>query len=355
MIHVLVAGSSAVFRLILKEIIHKREKLEWVGEAVSYDSLKLMISRCEPDIIIADQGLFDSEHNRILSDYCYSAEIPTIVFYTADEEPYFSSKNIKFLKMPDFISFSSKKVEEYAAYLEQLIFDTKCSVLFENHPSSVVSTITEDGSIAPVLRPLSEEYIERKFKAVLVGVSTGGPGALLDFLKGIGSNYPLPIIITQHIDSFFDKRLIDWLTVEASVPVHLAENDIRPLAGHVYFAPSDVHVTFTYHPGDDFHIILNHDAPVNYLRPAVAKMLESAANVLGKNCIAVILTGMGADGAKECVKLKELGAYTITQDQATSVIYGMPKAAYEMGGSCEVLPLSQISNRLWSLVGQTRQ
>ena len=84
-------------------------------------------------------------------------------------------------------------------------------------------------------------------------------------------------------------------------------------------------------------------------------MFESAGKVFGEKCIAVVLTGMGADGAKECLQLKQLGAYTITQDQATSVIYGMPKAAYEMGGSCEVLPLKQIPERLWSLTGQERK
>ena len=101
-------------------------------------------------------------------------------------------------------------------------------------------------------------------------------------------------------------------------------------------------------------MVLNHDAPVNFLRPAVDKMFESAAKVFGQNCIAVVLTGMGADGAKECLQLKQIGAYTITQDKESSVIYGMPKVAYEMGGSCEVLPLRQIPERLWSLTGQAR-
>ena len=98
-------------------------------------------------------------------------------------------------------------------------------------------------------------------------------------------------------------------------------------------------------------MLLNHDAPVNFLRPAVDKMFESAANVIGSACIAVVLTGMGADGAKECLHLKSLGAYTITQDQESCVVYGMPRAAYEMGGACEVLPLKLIPKRLWDLSG----
>ena len=112
-----------------------------------------------------------------------------------------------------------------------------------------------------------------------------------------------------------------------------------------------MHLVFGQDDFDDFHMFLNHDAPVNFLRPAVDKMFDSAANVLGEKCIAVVLTGMGADGAKGCKHIKDVGGYTITQDEASCVIYGMPKAAYEAGASCEVLPLSQIAERLWALVG----
>ena len=349
MIHVLVADSSAVVRSVLKEIIQKTRKLTWLGEAVSYDELKTMAKTQKPDLIITNKNIFDSVRSSALSDYCHTAEIATIIYHAPGEKTYYSSNNIKFLEMPEFMNLSSQKISEYSSYLEQMCLDIKCSLLFENHPTTIISAIKEDGTMAPVLKSLPKDFSGRKFQAVLIGVSTGGPGALLELIKGIGKNFPLPIFITQHIDSFFDKNLITWLGNEADVPVHLAENNIKPVAGHVYFAPSDEHLAFIPHMEDGFHMILNHDAPVNFLRPAVDKMFESAARVFGQNCIAIVLTGMGADGAKECLHLKKLGAYTITQDEATSVIYGMPKAAFELGGSCEVLPLNQIPKRLWSL------
>ena len=352
MIHVVVADSSAVVRSVLKEIILKTKKIEWLGEAVSYSALKENITDLKPDLIITNTTLFDSERITALADYCHTTSIPTIIYNGSKEKNNFNSTNIHFVELPNFINFSSQKIDEYSVYLEQLILDIKRNVLFESHPTSIVPPVNEDGTVNKPLHSVSEDYSGIKFKAVLVGVSTGGPGALLELLKGIGKNFPLPILITQHIDSFFDKNLITWLSTEAALPVHLAENNIKPLAGHVYFAPSDVHLTIIPHPDDGFHIILNHDAPVNFLRPSVDKMFASAAGVLGKNCIAVILTGMGSDGAKECVHLKNLGAYTITQDEASCVIYGMPKAAYESGGSCEVLPLNQIAERLWNLTGR---
>ena len=354
MIRVFVAASSAVTRSVLKEIIQKSQKLEWLGETADYDSIKKEEAAQAPDVIIADKQLFDSVRNSTLSDYAHSAVTPSIVYYPAGENTFYLSKKVQFLEMPEFINFSEEKISEYSLYLEKLLLDMKSSEFLDKHPDTNCVTIAEDGSIVQPLKEVPKDFSGRQFKAVLVGVSTGGPGALLEFLKGIGRNFPLPIIITQHIDSFFDKNLISWLASEARVPVQLAENNLKPLAGHVYFAPSDVHVTFFQYPEDEIRIVLNHDAPVNFLRPAVAKMFESAAKVFGQNCIAVVLTGMGADGAKECLQLKQIGAYTITQDQASSVIYGMPKVAYEMGGSCEVLPLKQIPERLWSLTGQAR-
>ena len=349
MIGVIVADSSAVVRSVLKDIILKTKKLNWVGEAVSYSELKSMLSDSKQNVVIATKALFDDDRISTLSDYCLSSEIPTLIFYKPGDSTSYSSKNIKFLEKPDFISFSAEKISEYALWLEQQILDIKCNVLFENHPATIFSSVQDDGSVSQ-LESVPKDFSGRKFKAVLVGVSTGGPSALLELFKGIGQNFPLPILVTQHIDSVFDKNLITWLNKETSVPIHLAQNNVKPLAGHVYFAPADEHLTFIPHLEDDFRMILNHDAPLNFLRPAVDKMFESAASVLGKNCIAVILTGMGADGAKECLHLKNLGAYTITQDEATSVIYGMPKAAFENGGSCEVLPLGKIASRLWSLI-----
>ena len=355
MIHILVADSSAIFRSTLKEIILKTKKLDLVGEVISFRELKSAIEKFKPNIIIATQAFFDADRISTLSDYCSTAEIPTIIFHEPGQERHLASKNVIFRVMPEFMNFSSEKITEYAYLLEQCIMDMKCNVLFENHPCTLLANAgSEASSPAPALKPLPKDLPAHNFKAVLVGVSTGGPGALLEFLKGIGRNFPLPIFITQHIDSFFDKNLIDWLATESKVPVELARNNAKPVEGHVYFAPSDEHLTFTQSLDDDFRMILNHDAPVNFLRPAVDQMFESAAKVIGKNCIAVVLTGMGADGAKECLHLKNIGAYTITQDEATSVIYGMPKAAYENGGSCEVLPLGQISDRLWDLVGVER-
>ncbi len=351
MIQILVAESSSIIRSTLKEIISKSNKLKFIGEAVTVEELKSAVANLQPDLLIIDENFFGKDRPNLLLEFCEERKLATLVYYNADgsKRPYI--KNIQFIERPEFIKLSCEKLSEYTNLLEQKILDIKRDILFEKHPAS--SAVSLDGSPAP-LKKVSSNFAGRKFKAVVIGVSTGGPSTLLELIKSIGQNYPLPIFITQHIDSFFDKNLITWLNAETSVPIHLAENDTKALPGHVYFAPSDMHLVFGLDEFGDFHMFLNHDAPVNFLRPAVDKMFDSAAKVLGQDCIAVVLTGMGADGAKGCKHIKDVGGYTITQDEASCVIYGMPKAAFEAGGSCEVLPLTQIADRLWGLVGVQR-
>ena len=120
MIQVLVADSSAIIRSVLKEIILKTKKLSWIGEAVSYNSLKSLSRELKPDFIITEKTLFDSERSTALTDYCHTAEIPTLIYYSPGEKTYYSSKNINYLEMPQFINFSSEKINEYTKWLISL-------------------------------------------------------------------------------------------------------------------------------------------------------------------------------------------------------------------------------------------
>lgn len=351
MIQVLVADESALARSTLKEIISSSQKLEWMGEVTGFDSLRAFVETRKPDVLITSKNLLSPAKQYMMVEYCTEVNIPSIILVEHDDRERPVIKNIKYVEYPDFLNFTSEKIKEFIPVLEQHITDVKCSILLESHPVTV--NYNAEGEIVYPLQEIKEEMSDKVYRAVLIGVSTGGPGTLATLIKGIGRNYPLPIFITQHIDSLFDKNLITWLNQETAVPVHLAEDKLRAQSGHVYFAPSDTHLVFDLDFDGEIRLRLNHEPPVNYLRPSVDKMFESAAGLLGGSCIAVVLTGMGADGAKECRHLKDLGAYTITQSEASCVIYGMPKAAYEAGGSCEVLPLEQIAKRLWSLVEES--
>ena len=335
MTRIVIGDSSAVVRSIEKEVISNCRKLSLCGDAATEESfISKITSGAEGFILDADLLKHYTLESTI--KHCMKFKIPGIIFTNQEIKSLTKPQGIDVIKKPAFSSLSSKQVTELSGLLEKTLEKLKQELLFTGHTKPVQNTTAEDA------------VIRDDYKVILVGVSTGGPATLMSLLKSLEGGLKLPVLITQHIDSTYDKNLISWLNANVSMPVQLAENNQVPLPGNVYFAPSDVHLTLA-KTETGFKMILNHDPEMNFLRPSVDKMLFSAAEVLGGKCITVILTGMGADGAQGCLKLKKLGGYTITQDEETCVVYGMPKAAYEAGASMEVLPLEKIGGRIKEL------
>ncbi|MDQ2807813.1 MAG: chemotaxis-specific protein-glutamate methyltransferase CheB [Chloroflexota bacterium] len=186
------------------------------------------------------------------------------------------------------------------------------------------------------------------YAVVAIASSTGGPQALLKILQGLPREFQTPILIVQHIAEGFTQGLADWLTREGGRPVRLAVEGERPPPGVVLLAPDGRHLLLN----SDGHIALADDAP-REIRPSADRMLRSLAITLGDRAVAVILTGMGRDGADGMRAMRLAGAYTIAQDEASSIIFGMPRAAILLGVVDEVLPLDSIAARLVSLVAAT--
>lgn len=183
-----------------------------------------------------------------------------------------------------------------------------------------------------------------KYKILAIGASTGGPGALKRILCALGKNFPLPVIITQHNESGFDTYLAKWLALSTEMNVKIASNYEILLPGTAYIAPSNFHLTLTteYEPKDKVRIKLDSGSMINFMRPAVDKMFESTAEIFGKHTIALVLTGMGKDGALSCKKLFDCGAFTIAEAEDDCVVFGMPRAAIEEGAICCVSRLDAI-------------
>ena len=340
MTRIVIGDSSAVVRSIEKEVISNCRRLSFGGDAATEESFISKISS-GADGFILDANLLKHYTLESTIKHCMKFKIPGIIFTNQETKTLTKPQGIDVIKKPAFSSLSSKQVTELSSLLEKTLEKLKQELLFNGH---VKSTAAADADAQSEV----ELKIRTDYKSILVGVSTGGPATLMSLLKSLEGELKLPVLITQHIDSTYDKNLISWLNANVSMQVQLAQNNQVPQPGHVYFAPSDVHLTLA-KTEDGFKMVLNHDPEVNFLRPSVDKMLFSAAEVLGGKCITVILTGMGADGAQGCLRLKELGGYTITQNEETCVVYGMPKAAYEAGASLEVLPLEKIGGRIKEL------
>jgi two-component system chemotaxis response regulator CheB len=179
-------------------------------------------------------------------------------------------------------------------------------------------------------------------RVVAVGASTGGPVAIKDILSGLGKEFTLPIMIVQHMAAGFIRGFAEWLALSSGMPVHIASQSERLLPGHAYMAPDGYHLL-----ADTGELVrLSDSAPEKGLRPAVSALFRSVANVYGNSAIGVLLTGMGRDGVDELLLMKEKGAVTIVQDQASSVIYGMPAEAVKLGAALYTLPPGKIAAML---------
>ena len=183
-----------------------------------------------------------------------------------------------------------------------------------------------------------------EFKVLCIGASTGGPTAVQEVLAGLGEKFPLPILYTQHIDVGADEKMVRWFNqVCPNVPMLLAKDGQVAQPGHAYMAPAEKHLIIDYIKNDLPVLKLSDEPPERFLRPAVNKLFRSAAKHYKNTCLALLLTGMGQDGAEGCKEIIDAGGYTICEAESTCTVFGMPSAAIEMGAASRVLPRGNIA------------
>jgi two-component system chemotaxis response regulator CheB len=198
----------------------------------------------------------------------------------------------------------------------------------------------------PAPPPASARPAAGKFQLIAIGASTGGPPVLHRILSHLSPNLPVPLLIVQHIGVGFTEGFVDWLSGSSGFPIHIAAHGQPPLPGHGYVAPDGFHLGIAGGP----RIVLSNHAPENGLRPSVAYLFRTAAQVLGPQAVGVLLTGMGKDGAQELKGLKDKGGLTIAQDEASSIVFGMPGEAVKLGAAMYILPPEAIADMLVNLM-----
>lgn len=185
-------------------------------------------------------------------------------------------------------------------------------------------------------------------QAVAMGASTGGPLVLQTILSGLPKDFPLPVLIVQHMTPGFARGFVEWLADSSRFSARVALDGEQLLPGHAYVAPDDFHMGVR--PGN--RIRLTADVRENGVRPSVSFLLRSVRQVFGSDVVGVLLTGMGRDGAEELKHLKDAGAITIAQDEASSVVHGMPGEAIGIGAAKHVLPPEAIARILASIAAR---
>jgi two-component system, chemotaxis family, protein-glutamate methylesterase/glutaminase len=205
--------------------------------------------------------------------------------------------------------------------------------------SHTVKPLPPVKTVVPNLKEAGE------FQLIAIGTSTGGPPVLNKLLSLLPADLSVPLLIVQHIAPGFIVGFVDWLSSASGFPMHIAENNQKPLPGHGYVAPEDFHIGIA----SGLRIVLSNHAPENGLRPSAAYLFRTVAQVLGPRAIGVLLTGMGKDGARELLEMKNAGALTIAQDEASSIVFGMPGEAVKLGAAEYILPPEAIAEMLVSL------
>ena len=189
-----------------------------------------------------------------------------------------------------------------------------------------------------------------EYELVTIGSSAGGPEAIHHILSLLPASFSLPIMITQHITKGFTKGMVKWLDGESELKVKEAEDGEILRKGNVYVAPDDYHFLVERRNGE-LIAVLSDEGICDGFRPAVTIMMESVAQICGDTAIGAILTGMGSDGAKGLLAMKQVGAYTFVQDKQSALVYGMPSSALNMGATKNIIPLDGIAKFLLKIAG----
>ena len=200
--------------------------------------------------------------------------------------------------------------------------------------------------VSPEAKPArASQPLRQRIDILAIGISTGGPNALMEMIPTLPKDFPVPIVIVQHMPEMFTKLLADRLNEKSAIQVSeaAAGNQLRP--GHALVAPGGFHMALV-RKGNVVETILNQDAPENSCRPAVDVLFRSVASIYGANTLAVVMTGMGQDGLLGSHKIKEAGGQIIAQDKASSVVWGMPGAISEAGLAEGLIPLNQIGGEI---------
>jgi two-component system, chemotaxis family, protein-glutamate methylesterase/glutaminase len=340
---VLVIDDSALIRSVMKAIINRERDMECVGAAPDPLAAREMIKELNPDLLTLDVEMPKMDGLDFLERLMRSRPMPVLMVSTLTER----GANITFRALElGAVDFVSKPKLDIARGMEAAateITDKIRTVAQARVRKTPVAPVIQERLSADAILPSVAGRYSSTEKLIVIGASTGGTEAIKEVLTKLPADAP-GVLVTQHMPEHFTKSFADRLNTLCKIAVKEAEHNERVLPGHAYIAPGHSHLLLK-RSGANYVVKLDQGPLVNRHRPSVDVLFRSAANVAGANAIGIILTGMGKDGVQGLLEMKQAGSYTIAQDEATCVIFGMPKEAIAAGGGFEVLPLQNIARR----------
>jgi len=348
-VKVLIVDDSAVIRQILSQIISSHDDMEVVGTAADPYIAREKIKQLVPDVITLDVEMPRMDGITFLKNLMRLRPMPVIMISTLTEAGADITLEALQIGAFDYLPKPKENLGKGLVEYEREIVSKIRAAAEANIQRLEMNSLRAkaDGRIQPVKAP---NYAPKKDVIIAIGASTGGTEAIKEVLQGLPANCP-PVVVTQHIPPQFSTSYAQRMNNCCAMVVHEATSNQTLLPGNVYIAPGDRHLTIR-KTSAGLVTQLDDSEKVNRHRPSVEVMFDSITALGYRKTVAVLLTGMGADGARALLRMKELGCHTIIQDEATSVVWGMPGAAYHLGAYSEVKPLETIAERLLQLTNK---
>ncbi len=352
-IRVMIVEDSLVIRTYLEHIINNDVRLTVAASVSSAEDALRKLNSVAPDVISLDIRL--PLMNGIDATLRIMAERPTpIVVFAAnvDSDQLNISLNalragaLTVLEKPS--GAMGKDYEKIASHIcDQLVAMSDVKVVRQRGVRTIGDKAPDPGKSDPfkfMKQPIAQA---ERFRLLGLVASTGGPNALVNVLSKLPANFPMPILLVQHITPSFLESFATWLEGLCPFKVMIAKGGELPLAGTIYMAPVDHHIEI------QAGRVTIHQGPLESMqRPSGTLLFRSMARTLGHRSLAVLLTGMGDDGATGLKEIFDAGGHTIAEDESTCVVYGMPAAAVHLGGVSESLPVDVIGERLSQVVAK---
>jgi two-component system chemotaxis response regulator CheB len=340
-IKVLIVDDSALIRGVMKEIINSQPDMEVVGAAPDPLVARDLIKQTNPDVLTLDVEMPKMDGLDFLERLMRLRPMPVVMVSSLTERGSEITMRALELGAVDFVTKPKVSIQsgmlEYTELIADKIRIAACAkVKAHALPGGA-------GGVRPALASVRNPFTSSE-KLIIIGASTGGTEAIKDFLVQLPPDCP-GILIAQHMPEGFTRSFANRLDKLSKISVKEAEGGERVLPGHAYLAPGHSHLLLE-RSGANYMTRLDQGPPVNRHRPSVDVLFNSAAVSAGRNAVGVILTGMGKDGAAGMLEMKNAGAYNLAQDEASCVVFGMPKEAIAIGAVDEVGPLHDLPRRV---------
>jgi len=345
MIKVLIVDDSAVVRKRLSDELSRYEDMDIVGTAVDPYVARDKIVKLKPDVITLDLEMPRMDGLSFLAKLMKHYPLPVIVLSSLT--PRNSETAIKALDLGavDVLcksgsAYSTQDVSRQLVHAIRAAAKARVSAISSNHADSQREKISLPGGL----------LTRTTHQVIAIGASTGGTKAIEAVLKAMPAGSPGTVIV-QHMPETFTQTFAERLNSICPMEVREAKDNDHVVPGLALIAPGNHHMVL-HRSGGNYLVNIKGGPRVHYQRPSVDVMFHSVAKHAGRNAVGVILTGMGADGAKGMLAMQNSGAYNISQDEKTCVVFGMPKEAIKLGGVNEVLPLQKIPEAIMSALSR---